>query len=187
MLFVATKDWKYLLAGLAAGVLAAVAAYFLFSHVKVRVEIWQDPFQSYEGGGYQVAQSLFAIGLLVAGNRPVSGFPKRHTHCVSRLYVLRYCGGTGGNFCHLCNLDLHELFYCVCECGNEADRKLYRDVALGLGCMYAVQVFLTVGGRHEDDPYDGSYPALYQHRRQFHSQYPDVIFHYSGTLFIKRR
>ena len=62
MLYVATKDIRYLLAGFAAGALAAVAAYFLFSHVRVRVEIWQDPFKEYEGGGYQVAQALFAIG-----------------------------------------------------------------------------------------------------------------------------
>lgn len=65
MLYVATKDSRYLLAGFAAGALAAVAAYFLFSHVRVRVEIWQDPFQEYEGGGYQVAQALFAILSLI--------------------------------------------------------------------------------------------------------------------------
>ena len=33
MLYVATRDWRYLAAGLLAGALAAVVAYFLFSHV----------------------------------------------------------------------------------------------------------------------------------------------------------
>ena len=30
--------------------------------IQVRVEAWQDPIASYNGSGYQVAQSLFAIG-----------------------------------------------------------------------------------------------------------------------------
>ena len=62
MLYVGTRDWRYLFLGIAAGVIASVAAYFLFSHVRVRVQVWKDPFASYTGDGYQVAQSLFAIG-----------------------------------------------------------------------------------------------------------------------------
>ena len=34
----------------------------LFNHVKTRVVVWKDPFANYDNGGYQVAQSLFAIG-----------------------------------------------------------------------------------------------------------------------------
>ena len=56
MLYVATRDWKWLALGFGAFVVAAVAAYFLFAHVRVRVEIWKDPFSVYEGSGYQVAQ-----------------------------------------------------------------------------------------------------------------------------------
>ena len=33
-----------------------------FPHVRVRVQVWKDPFGNYDNGGYQVAQSLFAIG-----------------------------------------------------------------------------------------------------------------------------
>ena len=62
MLYVGTRDWRYLFLGIAAGVIASVAAYFLFSHVRVRVQVWKVPFASYTGDGYQVAQSLFAIG-----------------------------------------------------------------------------------------------------------------------------
>ena len=61
MLYAATKKPIYTVAGIAAGCVAAVLAYFLFSHVRVRVEIWRDPFATYEGSGYQIAQSLFSI------------------------------------------------------------------------------------------------------------------------------
>ena len=62
MLYVATHQPLYILAGLGAGSAGAVVAYHLFTHVKTRVNVWRDPFGTYDKGGYQVAQSLFAIG-----------------------------------------------------------------------------------------------------------------------------
>ena len=48
--------------GLGAGSGAAVMAYKLFGHVQVRVTAWKDPWGHYNDAGYQIAQSLFAIG-----------------------------------------------------------------------------------------------------------------------------
>ena len=62
MLYVATKKPLYLFAGLGSGCLAAVIAYFLFSHVRQRVVAWRDPFSVWETSGYQILQGLFAIG-----------------------------------------------------------------------------------------------------------------------------
>ena len=62
MLYVATRQPLYILAGLGAGSAASVVAYHLFNHVRVRVLAWKDPLAAYDNGGYQVAQSLFAIG-----------------------------------------------------------------------------------------------------------------------------
>ena len=62
MLYTATRQPLYVAAGLGGGSAAAVLAYQLFGHIQVRVEAWKDPFATYNDGGYQVAQSLFAIG-----------------------------------------------------------------------------------------------------------------------------
>ena len=62
MLYVATKKPVYLVAGLGSGALAAIVAYFLFSHVQQRVIAWKAPFSVYESSGYQIVQGLFAIG-----------------------------------------------------------------------------------------------------------------------------
>ena len=59
MLYVATRQPLYILAGLGAGSAASVVAYHLFNHVRVRVLAWKDPLAAYDNGGYQVAQSLF--------------------------------------------------------------------------------------------------------------------------------
>ncbi len=59
MLFIATSNWLYLAGGLGSGCAAAMLAYKLFSHVRVRVEAWQDPWSDIAGKGYQVTQALF--------------------------------------------------------------------------------------------------------------------------------
>jgi cell division protein FtsW (lipid II flippase) len=48
----------------------AVGSYYLFSHVKVRVDVWRDPWSLYNDQGYQIVQGLMAIasgGLLGSG------------------------------------------------------------------------------------------------------------------------
>ena len=62
MVYVATRNPGYLALGLAGGSLASVAAYFLFGHVRQRVVAWRDPMSVYDQEGYQIVQSLFAIG-----------------------------------------------------------------------------------------------------------------------------
>ena len=62
VVYIATSNILYLLGGFACGSLAAVVAYFIFSHVRTRVNIWLDPWSDIEESGYQIAQSLFAVG-----------------------------------------------------------------------------------------------------------------------------
>ena len=62
MLYVATKKLLYFAGGLAAGSAASVVAYHLFSHIRVRVRAWQNPLAYIDKEGYQISQSLFAIG-----------------------------------------------------------------------------------------------------------------------------
>lgn len=70
MIFAATGRWSYVVSGMLLFAVGAVLCYFLFAHVRVRVAIWLNPWQNMEGSGYQIVQSLFAIGsggLLGAG------------------------------------------------------------------------------------------------------------------------
>jgi cell division protein FtsW (lipid II flippase) len=62
MIYVATGRASYLFAG---GFLAAaggIAAYHLFDHVRARMFSLLHPFSDFTGSGYQIAQSLFALG-----------------------------------------------------------------------------------------------------------------------------
>ncbi len=62
MLYAATARHAYLAAGGLFVLAGGTAAYLLFGHVRVRVQAWIDPFEDFFGTGFQVAQSLFAIG-----------------------------------------------------------------------------------------------------------------------------
>ena len=62
MLYVATGRLAYpALGGVAFGV-GVFIAYNAFSHVRVRVDIWFDPWADVSASSYQLAQSLFALG-----------------------------------------------------------------------------------------------------------------------------
>lgn len=62
MLYVATARLAYVFAGVGLFMGGSFAAYLLFNHVRLRVDVWLDPWSQYAGGGYQLAQSLFALG-----------------------------------------------------------------------------------------------------------------------------
>jgi cell division protein FtsW (lipid II flippase) len=70
LVYVATARTSYVVIGLILLVIGAFAAYQLFGHVRVRVDIWRDPFADPSGSGYQVVQALIAFargGLLGTG------------------------------------------------------------------------------------------------------------------------
>jgi cell division protein FtsW (lipid II flippase) len=62
MTYMATGSKSYVFLALAFMAVAAVASYAMFGHVRVRFDIWLDPWQDPNGMAYQVVQSLFALG-----------------------------------------------------------------------------------------------------------------------------
>ena len=61
LLYVASGSWPILVGGLILTILAGILAYFLFSVVALRVDIWFDPWPEADGRAYQIVQSLQAV------------------------------------------------------------------------------------------------------------------------------
>lgn len=156
MLYVGTRDWRYLFLGITAGVIASVAAYFLFSHVRVRVQVWKDPFASYTGDGYQVAQSLFAIGAGGwFGTGLYQGSPTMIPIVEQDFMFSAICEELGGFFAICLILIYMSCFIMFVNIAFKMENKFARLASLGLGCTFSVQVFLTVGGAMKMIPSTG--------------------------------
>lgn len=62
MLYMATGRKIYVAGGMTLFTASAYLMYHIFPHVRARVAVWLDPWSEIESKGYQVAQSLFALG-----------------------------------------------------------------------------------------------------------------------------
>ncbi|MGE5575611.1 MAG: FtsW/RodA/SpoVE family cell cycle protein [Syntrophothermus sp.] len=62
MIYLSTGRASYVASGLILALGGVAAAYFLLPHIRVRVDIWLNPWAVATGKGYQTVQSLFAMG-----------------------------------------------------------------------------------------------------------------------------
>lgn len=158
MLYVATKKPLYALAGLAAGCLAAVAAYFMFNHVRQRVIAWKDPIAVYDqiGGGYQLAQCLFGIsagGWFGMGLG--QGMPTIIPVVDKDFIFAAICEELGAIFAICMLLVCMSCYLMIVNVSMKMSKPFYKLIAMGLGAEYAFQVFLTVGGSSKFIPLTG--------------------------------
>ena len=147
MLYVASRQPLYVLAGLLAGSGASVVAYKLFNHVRVRVLVWKDPFAIYNEGGYQVAQSLMAIGTgSWFGMGLFQGEPDT-IPVASEDFIFSAIAEEMGIIFALCLILVCVSVYIMfLNIAMQLRSMFYKLVALGLGTCYIFQVFLTIGG-----------------------------------------
>lgn len=147
MLYVATQQPFYAVAGLGAGSVAAVAGYHLFAHIKVRVAAWQDPFATYSDGGYQLAQSLFAIGTgSWFGMGLCQGSPDLIPVAETDFIFSAIAEELGLIFALCLILICVSCYVMFLNIAMEIRNRFYKLIALGLGTCYIFQVFLTIGG-----------------------------------------
>ena len=156
MVYVATKKPLYLAAGAAGGSVAAVGAYYLFAHVRQRVTAWKDPFSVYDTNGYQIVQSLFAIGTGGwFGMGLGQGSPDTIPVVMQDFIFAAICEELGGVFALCLILVCMSLFLLVVNISLQMKNPFYKLIALGLGVEYAFQVFLTIGGTIKFIPLTG--------------------------------
>ena len=147
MLYVATRQPLYAIAGIGAGSVAAMLGYRLFAHIKVRVSVWKDPFASYNEGGYQVAQSLFAIGTgSWFGMGLMQGSPDLIPVAESDFIFAAIAEEMGLIYALCLILICVSCYVMFLNIAMEIRNQFYKLVALGLGTCYIFQVFLMIGG-----------------------------------------
>ncbi len=147
VLYVATMRIRYLFAGVASGSLVAVIAYHLFSHVQVRVLAWSDPWSHINNEGYQICQSLFAIGTGgLFGMGLGQGLPD-NVPVVESDFIFAAISEELGVIFAVCLLLVYiSSFIMFVNIALKMKNPFYKLTAFGLSVMFIFQVFLNVGG-----------------------------------------
>lgn len=147
VLYVATTNIAYLGAGLGGGALAATIAYRFFSHVRIRVVAWQDPWGRINNEGYQVAQSLFAIGTGgFIGMGLGKGLPESIPVVESDFIFAAISEELGGVFAICLILVYLSSYIMFVNIAMKMKKQFYKLTAFGLSVVFIFQVFLCVGG-----------------------------------------
>lgn len=147
VVFAATRNYLYLLCGAVGGSGAAYVAYQLFSHVKTRVLAWRDPWTYIDNQGYQITQSLFAIGSgSWFGMGLLQGDPKRIPKVDADFIFSSVCEELGVIFGICLVLIMVSCFTMMMYVAAQIRDRFYQTIVYGIGIMYIFQIFLTVGG-----------------------------------------
>lgn len=147
MLYIATCNPFYFMAGLSGGVLASIVAYQLFYHVKVRVMAWSNPWAYIDKEGYQISQSLFAIGTGGWFGMGLSkGLPTSIPVVDSDFIFSAISEEMGAIFALCLILICISCFIMFITIAMKLENEFYKLIAIGLSILYIFQVFLSIGG-----------------------------------------
>lgn len=145
--FAYEKDWRLVVLNVALAIIGLFIAYKLFGHIRVRFEIWQDPWSDINNKGYQIVQSLFAfaeggffgtgIGLGEPGRIPLG-----HSD-----FIFASIAEEMGAFMCICIILLFIiLVYRAVKIAMNQERDFYSVAALCVGCLFAAQAAIMFAG-----------------------------------------
>lgn len=122
-------------------------AYQVFPHVQTRVAAWQNPWLDMDNKGYQITQSLFAIGTGGwFGMGLYRGMPYKIPVVEKDFIFAAISEELGGIFALCILLICLGCFLQFMMIAGQLQAVFFKLTAFGLGVVYITQVFLTVGG-----------------------------------------
>ncbi|NLE74415.1 MAG: FtsW/RodA/SpoVE family cell cycle protein [Actinobacteria bacterium] len=153
LLYVATERPFYVVVGIVLFAAGAYVLYHIFPHVRIRVDIWLNPWVDPSGRGYQILQSLFALAsggllgrglgegyLVTSSGRPL--IPASETDFIFSA-IGEELGLVGG----IAIILLYLIFvYRGLRIAMAAGDDFSRLVAVGLSAIFGIQAFLILGG-----------------------------------------
>ncbi len=147
MLYIAAGRLDYIAGGLAAFGLGAALCYRLFAHVRVRVDVWLNPWADPSGRGYQILQGLYS---LASGGVLGTGLGAGHPDLVPTAHtdmIFPAIGEELGIVGTFCVVILYLLFIGrIFRTAVRADSALETLVAGGLSTALGLQTFIILAG-----------------------------------------
>lgn len=147
MLFVVSADWIVPSLAVVAGIVASLVAYFSSGHIRERVIAWQDPFSCIEKEGYQMAQSLFAIGSGGwFGTGLGRGMPTTIPVVTSDFIFAAIVEELGAIIAALILFIYINCMILMLTLALERKQPFFFAVTTGVIVLFGIQLFLNVGG-----------------------------------------
>ncbi len=145
--FIYDKDKTCLYSNLLLMVIGGIASYFLFYHVRSRVEIWLSPMGMIDGKAGQITQSLFAIGEGGFFGQGIGlGYPNQVQVNESDFIFAVICEEMG----ILVGIGIIMLFmlliYRAVKIALNQEFIFYRILAVAVAVLFAIHAFLNIGG-----------------------------------------
>ncbi|WP_277218545.1 FtsW/RodA/SpoVE family cell cycle protein [Peptoniphilus vaginalis] len=147
--YIYDEDRKSILLNIGLMVTGSVAGYFLFSHVRNRVDIWLNPWTADKvvNSARQIVQSLFGIGEGgFIGQGIGLGYPKQIAFAYSDVIFSAICEEMGV----LTGIGIIMLYmllvYRAIKIALNQEYLFYRILALSVAILFTVQAFLNIGG-----------------------------------------
>ncbi|TAH64024.1 MAG: FtsW/RodA/SpoVE family cell cycle protein [Gottschalkiaceae bacterium] len=147
VLYVYEEDRRLIIYNMIGAVFVGFISYFIFNHVKVRVETWLNPWAFIDGKGYQITQSLFAIA---SGGFFGTGIGLGHPEFIPLVhndFIFSAICEEMGIFIGIAVILLFLLVvYRGLKIAISQQNKFFRIIALGITSMLGYQAFIILGG-----------------------------------------
>jgi cell division protein FtsW len=147
IVYIATRRISWMVIGLGLFAAGSVVAYYLFAHVRIRVQTWLDPFADPEGSGYQMVQSLFSFATGgIFGTGLGNGQPATVPAAPTDFIIAAF-----GEELGIVGLAGILMLYTIVIIRGLRTALAVRDsfgklLAAGLAATLGIQLFLVVGG-----------------------------------------
>jgi peptidoglycan glycosyltransferase len=147
MLWMSTERISYLWVGLVLFAGAAWVAWNTFSVVETRVRVWLDPWPEYEGKGYQIIQSVFAMANGGVGGTGLGlGSPDK-IPAAQNDFIFAAIGEELGLLGTSAIIITFLLFIGAgLRIAMRTDRPYEKLLATGITAIIGVQAFIIIGG-----------------------------------------
>jgi len=147
MIYVAIGRFDHVLAGVVAFACGAALCYHWFAHVRVRVDVWLNPWADAAGRGYQIVQGLFA---LASGGVTGAGLGAGHPELMPASYtdmIFPAIGEELGAVGTFMVVALYLLFLGrAFRAAVRADGAIDALVGAGLAAALGIQTFVILAG-----------------------------------------
>lgn len=146
-LYLYGKNKVFMLLNLAAALAGGLFGCKYMSHIRVRVSTWLDPFSDAAGKGYQITQSLFAIGAGGFEGRGIGNGSPYFIPVVSSDFIFSaICEEMGVLGATAVILLYFVLVYRGFKIALSSTNEFHKAVSIGLSVMLGVQTFIIIGG-----------------------------------------